>query len=259
MKRIKAKKNFGQHFLNDQNIAMEIVEALEAKNVDHVIELGPGMGILSEYILKKDYKSSFVEIDNEAVDYLIERFPEIKDRIVHKDFLKVDINEFFSGNLALIGNFPYNISSQILFKMLDHKERIVELVGMFQKEVAERVIAPPGSKVYGIISVFIQAYYHTEIVKVLGPESFSPPPKVDSMVIRLTRNDVTQLDCDETLFKRIVKQTFNQRRKMIRNTLKSFEIGEDFESEFLTKRPEQLSVADFVKLTNQVEESMANH
>jgi len=253
VKNIKAKKNFGQHFLNDQNVAMEIVEALQAEGVDHVIELGPGMGVLSQFILKKDYKSSFVEIDNEAVDYLSEKFPEIEGRIIHKDFLRLNIDENFSGKLALIGNFPYNISSQILFKVLDHKERVLELVGMFQKEVAERVVAPPGNKIYGIISVFIQAYYNTEIVKVLGPEYFSPPPKVDSMVIRLTRNNVTQLECNEVLFAKVVKQTFNQRRKMIRNTLKSFDLVDDFESEFLTKRPEQLGVADFVKLTNQVE------
>ncbi len=215
MGRVKAKKKFGQHFLNDKGIAEEIVNSLQTKEVNHVIELGPGMGVLSEFILQKDYKSSFIEIDKEAIDYLIEKFPEIKERLIESDFLKVDLDQAFEGNLALIGNFPYNISSQILFRMLEHKERVLELVGMFQKEVAQRVISPPGSKIYGIISVFVQAYYNAEHLITLGPEKFSPPPKVNSTVIRLTRNNVTKLDCDEKLFYRVVKQTFNQRRKMI--------------------------------------------
>lgn len=258
MKKVRAKKNFGQHFLNNNDLAEKIVDSMQAIDVEHVIELGPGMGILSQFILKKDYKSSFVEIDTESIDYLTEKYPEMKDKIIQGDFLKVDIEKNFKGKLALIGNFPYNISSQILFKMLEHKNKVTELVGMFQREVAERVIAPPGSKVYGIISVFVQAFYNSETVMVLGPESFNPPPKVNSMVIRLSRNNVANLDCDELLFTKIVKQTFNQRRKMIRNTIKSFGIAEDFVSEYLTERPEQMGVSDFVKLTNQIQKSMAD-
>lgn len=258
MKKVRAKKNFGQHFLNNNDLAEKIVDSLQAIDVEHVIELGPGMGILSQFILKKEYKSSFVEIDTESIDYLTEKYPEMKDKIIQGDFLKVDIEKNFKGKLALIGNFPYNISSQILFKMLEHKNKVTELVGMFQREVAERVIAPPGSKVYGIISVFVQAFYNSETVMVLGPESFNPPPKVNSMVIRLSRNNVANLDCDELLFTKIVKQTFNQRRKMIRNTIKSFGIAENFVSEYLTERPEQMGVSDFVKLTNQIQKSMAD-
>jgi len=253
VRRVRAKKKFGQHFLNDRSIAEAIVNSLKMVEIDQVIELGPGMGVLTEFILQKPYESVFIEIDKEAINYLNETYPQIQGRLIDSDFLKVDLDERFKGNLALIGNFPYNISSQILFRMLEHKERVLELVGMFQKEVADRVIAPPGSKVYGIISVFVQAYYDTENLFNLGPEKFSPPPKVNSAVIRLQRNKVAKLDCDEKLFFKIVKQTFNQRRKMIRNTLKSFGIGEGFESEFLTERPEQLSVEDFVKLTRQVE------
>lgn len=256
MKKVRAKKQFGQHFLNDEAIASEIVEALKAENIEHVIELGPGMGVLTKYILKKSYNSSFVEIDKESIEYLLKNYPEIEGRLINIDFLKLDLNKMFKGNLAFIGNFPYNISTQILFKMLDHKDRVLELVGMFQKEVAERVIANPGSKVYGITSVFVQAYYDTEYCLSIGPEKFSPPPKVHSSVIRLRRNNVTKLACDETLFFRLVKQTFNQRRKMIRNTLKSLGLKEGFESEFLTKRPEQLSVANFIDLTNQVEKAL---
>lgn len=256
MKKVRAKKQFGQHFLNDEAVAIEIVESLKAENVDHVIELGPGMGVLTKYILKKSYDSAFIEIDKESIEYLLKNYPEINGRLINIDFLKLDLNQIFQGNLAFIGNFPYNISTQILFKMLDHKDRVLELVGMFQKEVAERVIAKPGSKIYGITSVFVQAYYNTEYCLSIGPEKFSPPPKVHSSVIRLSRNNVAKLDCDETLFFRIVKQTFNQRRKMIRNTLKSFGIKDGFESEFLTQRPEQLSVGDFIKLTNQVEKAL---
>jgi 16S rRNA (adenine1518-N6/adenine1519-N6)-dimethyltransferase len=253
VKNVKAKKHFGQHFLIDKSVASIIVDSL-TKDVDHVVELGPGMGILTEFLLKKDYNCSFVEIDNESVEYLREKFPAISEKIINKDFLKVDIGLEFKGKISIIGNFPYNISSQILFKMLDYKNQVAELVGMFQKEVAERVISNPGSRVYGIISVFVQAYYTTEKLISLGPELFSPPPKVNSTVIRLVRNNVDKLNCNEKLFKNIVKHTFNQRRKMIRNGLKSIGNIDGFDSEYLTMRPEQLGVADFVKLTNQMEE-----
>jgi len=258
VKNVKAKKHFGQHFLTDKLIASRIVDSLKLENIDKVIELGPGMGILSEFLLKKDFDCFFVEIDNESVEYLNGKFPSIGDKIINKDFLKVDIESQFDGNLAIIGNFPYNISSQILFKVLDSKDKILEVVGMFQKEVAERVISKPGSRIYGIISVFVQAYYDTEYILTLGPESFSPPPKVNSSVIRLVRNQVKKLDCDEQLFKRVVKSTFNQRRKMIRNGLKSLGNIDGFDSEFLTIRPEQLGVSEFVKLTNQIENFLNN-
>jgi len=258
VKNVKAKKHYGQHFLSDKNIANRIVDSLSVKDVDMVVEIGPGMGILTEILLNKNFKCSFVEIDKESVEYLCNKFPLIKDKIIFDDFLKLDIEKHFDGKIAIIGNFPYNISSQILFKMLDSKDKVVELVGMFQKEVAERVISPPGSRVYGIISVFLQAFYHAEKMFNLGPEFFSPPPKVDSTVIRLVRNSVSKLDCDEKLFTKIVKHTFNQRRKMIRNGLKSIGNIDGFDSEYLTLRPEQLSVSDFVKLTNQFKEFIAN-
>jgi len=254
MKNVKPKKHFGQHFLTDRIIASKIVDLLKVKEIDHVVELGPGMGILTEFLLQKEYNCSFVEIDSESVEYLCNKFPDIRERIIFKDFLKVDISEEFKGTIALIGNFPYNISSQILFKMLENKEQVLELVGMFQKEVADRVTSRPGSRVYGIVSVFVQAYYDVENLITLGPESFSPPPKVNSAVIRLVRNSVKKLDCNEKQFTQIVKLTFNQRRKMIRNSLRSFGNIDGFDSEFLTMRPEQLSVADFVRLTNQLEE-----
>lgn len=258
MKNVKAKKHYGQHFLSDKNIAAKIVDALSISQVDHVVELGPGMGILSEILLIRNLNCSFIEIDQESVDFLINKFPAIKNKIIHGDFLKVDIGKLFMGKISLIGNFPYNISSQILFKMLDHKDKIPELVGMFQKEVAQRITSLPGKKAYGIISVFIQAYYNTEMLFTLGPEYFSPPPKVDSSVIRLIRNDVQKLDCDEKLFVTIVKQTFNQRRKMIRNGLKAVTNIDSFDSQYLTMRPEQLSVNQFVELTNQIEQYMSN-
>jgi 16S rRNA (adenine1518-N6/adenine1519-N6)-dimethyltransferase len=258
VKNVKAKKHFGQHFLSDKNIANRIVESLSVNEVDLVVEVGPGMGILTEILLNKNINCSFVEIDKESVEYLCNKFPLIKDKILFDDFLKLDLEKHFKGKIALIGNFPYNISSQILFKMLDSKDKVVELVGMFQKEVADRVVSNPGSRVYGIISVFIQAFYNAEKLFNLGPEFFSPPPKVDSTIIRLVRNSINKLDCDEKLFTKIVKHTFNQRRKMIRNGLKSIDNIDGFDSDYLTLRPEQLSVNDFVKLTNQLDEFLTN-
>ncbi len=256
--KVRAKKKLGQHFLNNNEIAQDIVDALQCADVERIIEVGSGMGVLSEFILDKPVKSSFVEIDIESIDYLNKNFPQIRGKIINKDFLKLDLENDFEDRIAIIGNFPYNISSQILFKMLEHKNKVVELVGMFQKEVADRVISKPNSKVYGIISVFVQAYYNVEYLMTVKPEEFIPPPKVNSAVIRLTRNKVEKLDCDEKLFWKVVKQTFNQRRKMIRNTIKLFNINDDFTSEYLTKRPEQLSVDDFVKLTNQIQLAMRN-
>lgn len=251
--KVKAKKRLGQHFLNNQEIAESIVDSLQNADVDHIIEVGPGMGILSEFILDKPLSSSFVELDTESVEYLNDNFPHIRGKIINKDFLKLDLDNNFGNKIAVIGNFPYNISTQILFKALEHKNKVVELVGMFQKEVADRVISKPNSKVYGITSVFIQAYYHVDYLMTIKPEEFTPPPKVHSAVIRLTRNSVKQLDCNEKLFWQLVKQTFNQRRKMIRNTIKSLNLKDGFVSEYLSKRPEQLSVDDFITLTNQIE------
>jgi 16S rRNA (adenine1518-N6/adenine1519-N6)-dimethyltransferase len=256
MKNIRAKKSLGQHFLNNIQIASQIVDFLDAKDLDHVIEIGPGMGVLSQFILDNYKNCSFIEVDDDAIIYLNDKFPEIQERIIHSDILKLNIQDIFKGKIAIIGNFPYNISSQILFKILENKDQVMQMVGMFQKEVADRVISKPGSRVYGILSVFIQAYYNTENLISLGPEQFSPPPKVNSSVIKLTRNNVTKLECDEKLFFKVVKQTFNQRRKMIRNSIKMLGVKADFESEYLSFRPEQLGVSQFVELTNQVAKNL---
>jgi 16S rRNA (adenine1518-N6/adenine1519-N6)-dimethyltransferase len=258
MKTVKPKKSLGQHFLNNLQKAEQIVAYLEGNDVGHILEIGPGMGVLSQFIIPRFKNCSFIEIDDEAVDFLSNKFPEISEKIIHKDFLKVDLAGLFKSRIAIIGNFPYNISSQILFKVLENKDKVVEIVGMFQKEVADRVTSKPGNRVYGILSVFIQAYYNTENLMILGPEFFSPPPKVNSSVIRLTRNSTIQLDCDEQLFFKVVKLAFNQRRKMLRNSLKAFGSMEGFESVYLTKRPEQLSVLEFVHLTNQVDVHLGN-
>jgi 16S rRNA (adenine1518-N6/adenine1519-N6)-dimethyltransferase len=252
VKNLKAKKFLGQHFLNNQDIASKIVDSLTALDEDYVIEVGPGMGILSQFLEKRYKYCYYVEIDTDAIDYLNNKFPHLTNQIIHDDFLKINVEDIYEGKLFLIGNFPYNISSQILFKVLENKDKIIEIVGMFQKEVAERVISNPGSRVYGILSVFIQAYYNTEKIMDIGPEFFSPPPKVNSTVIRLIRNSTATLDCDERLFYKVVKSTFNQRRKMIRNSIKLLGVADDFKSEYLTTRPEQLGVAQFVELTNQI-------
>ncbi len=249
---VRAKKRLAQHFLKNKNIAKHIVNSLQLTDIENIVEVGPGMGILSEFILEKTTNSSFIEIDKEAIAYLHKNFPKIKGKIINEDFLKIDLNQF-GTKIAIIGNFPYNISSQILFKILEHKNIVTEMVGMFQKEVADRIISKPNKKSYGILSVFIQAYYNAEHIINLSPDEFLPPPKVNSSVIRLTRNNTEKLNCNEKLFWQVVKQTFNQRRKMIRNTIKSFNLSPNFTSEYLIKRPEQLSVDDFVKLTNQVE------
>ena len=252
MNKVRAKKFLGQHFLKDKNIAEKIVDSLIFKNLDRVLEIGPGMGILSKFLLKKDYNTSFIEIDDESVEYLNKNFPEMEGKIIHQDFLKMDIQRLQNENIAIIGNFPYNISSQILFKLYENRNKVKELVGMFQLEVAKRVISKPGNKVYGILSVLIQAFYHTSEILTLEPEAFDPPPRVKSMVIHLERNDVIELDCDEKLFFRVIKSTFNHRRKTIRNSLKSLMNRTDVQSEYLGQRPEQLSVEEFINLTNEV-------
>ena len=251
--KVRAKKHLGQHFLNDNAIAERIVNGLRYNNYNSVVEIGPGMGVLTQFLIEKDIDLNVFEIDRESVDYLQVNYPQLIGKVFEKDFLKVDFTEEpFHENWkgAIIGNFPYNISSQILFKVLENRNQVPEVVGMFQKEVAERIASPPGSKSYGVISVLLQAYYDMEYLFTVEPESFNPPPKVRSGVIRLTRNNVQKLDCDEVWFKRIVKATFNQRRKTIRNGLKSLPKGA-FESNhiLLTKRPEQLSVTEFIELT----------
>jgi 16S rRNA (adenine1518-N6/adenine1519-N6)-dimethyltransferase len=249
---VRAKKHLGQHFLRDENIARKISETLHPDNCyKKVLEVGPGMGVLTKYLLEnKLVETSVVEIDRESVSYLEEMYPELKHRIISKDFLKINLAEIFDEPFAIIGNFPYNISSQILFKILDNRDLIPEAAGMFQKEVAQRIAAKPGSKTYGILSVLTQAWYKIDYLFSVSEHVFSPPPKVKSGVIRLRRNDTKKLECDEKLFVEVVKAGFNQRRKTLRNALHAFEIIPGTESNiYFTKRAEQLSVEDFIQLT----------
>lgn len=253
MQKVKAKKHLGQHFLTDLGIAKDIVDALTlTANYNTVLEVGPGMGVLTQFLIENpNYKTFPVDIDKESIGYLAEKYSQLKGQIIYGDFLKMDLNDIAKNEaFAVIGNFPYNISTQILFKVLDFKNQIPEVVGMFQKEVAERVAAEPGSKIYGITSVLLQAFYDIEYLFTVNEDVFDPPPKVKSGVIRLIRNNKDNLGCDEKRFKQIVKMAFNQRRKMLRKSLKSLLSETNKENEMLTKRPEQLSVADFVELTN---------
>ena len=253
---VRAKKGLGQHFLRDHQIASDIVDALQMEDRRFVLEVGPGMGVLTRFLLQKDHFETFVvEIDRESVDYLKAYLPQLGNRILEGDFLQMDLKKLFSsGPFSLIGNFPYNISSQILFKVLDYKEIIPEVVGMFQKEVAERVCTGPGSKTYGILSVLLQAWYKAEYLFTVNEDVFDPPPNVKSAVIRLTYNGRKELGCNEKLFKSIVKQSFNQRRKMLRNSIKSFTPRyNELDAHLLTRRPEQLSVQEFIDLTNEIE------
>jgi len=255
LQKVKAKKHLGQHFLTDLDIAKKIVDSLSlVEQYNKVVEVGPGMGVLTQYLIKhKTYKTFPVDVDRESIGYLAEKYPQLKGNIIFGDFLKMDLNDIIKKEpFAVIGNFPYNISSQILFKVLDYKDQIPEVVGMFQKEVAERFAADPGSKTYGITSVLLQAFYNVEYLFTVEPEVFEPPPKVKSAVIRFTRNKKAELNCDEKKFKQIVKMAFNQRRKMMRKSLKSFLNEKNKEAKILTKRPEQLSVEEFVELTNLI-------
>ena len=240
--------------MNNPIITENIVEGLSFSGYKNVLEVGPGKGVLTEYLLKKDIHLKVVEADRDMVDHLLYRFPNFAEHIVQADFLKINLRDIFDGeSFALIGNYPYNISSQILFKMIEYRDLIPEMVGMFQKEVAQRVIAPPGNKTYGVISVLIQAYYDGDYLFDVKPGNFNPPPKVMSGVIKLTRKERTSLGCDEKLFRAVVKSAFNQRRKMLRNTLKQFLPNVDLQKEdFLTKRPEKLSVDDFIEITNWI-------
>lgn len=251
---VRAKKNLGQHFLIDGEVANSIVDSLEVEGVSSVVEVGPGMGVLTKILVANGVENLYpIEIDLESVDYLNKHLPVLKDNIISGDFLKLDLNQFGS-EVAVIGNFPYNISTQIYFKIFDNKDIVRECVGMVQKEVGERICASPGGKVSGILSIFIQAYYDTEYLFTVGEECFNPPPRVKSGVIRLVRNSVEKLGCDEALFFRVVKAGFNQRRKTLRNSLKAIinEMGSTPDADLLSKRPEQLGVKEFISLTNQV-------
>lgn len=253
----KAKKSYGQHFLINENLANKIADsAIVLNNKYPILEIGPGQGVLTKYLIRENSRFMAVEADIEMVEYLHDKFPGIEVNLIYKDFLKLDMENIFpEEEFIIFGNFPYNISTQIIFKMLENLERIPVLIGMFQKEVAERIIAPPGKKDYGILSVLTQAYYNGSILFRIKPGSFNPPPKVDSAVIMLERKENTNLGCNEKLFKSIVKITFNQRRKMIRNTLKGMIIDTNIlNDEFFNLRPEQLKLEDFINLTNIIEQ-----
>lgn len=248
---VKAKKHLGQHFLTDENIAKKIVEGLSFEGYSNVLEVGPGTGVLTKYLLEKNVQLYLAEIDTESIDYLKENYDQIDNEAFVGDFLKTDFSYLNEEPLAIIGNFPYNISSQILFKIVDHFEQIPEMVGMFQKEVAERTAAVPRTKDYGILSVLIQAYYDVKYLFTVHENVFNPPPKVKSGVIRLIRNPKNGLAGNEILFKQIVKAGFNQRRKKLSNALKILNIPENLKTHgFMDKRAEELSVEDFISLTN---------
>jgi 16S rRNA (adenine1518-N6/adenine1519-N6)-dimethyltransferase len=255
MSLVRAKKHLGQHFLTDKNIAGKIVSGLiHTDQYKQVLEVGPGMGILSDILLeRKDLETYMIDIDVESYQFLRGKYPVLGDRLINGDFLKLDLSTVFPGKFAIIGNFPYNISSQILFKILEHRNQVVEMVGMFQKEVAERCASKSGTKEYGILSVLIQAYYDIDYLFSVKPGTFNPPPKVNSGVIRLSRNNTVELPCDEKLFWRTVKGGFNQRRKTLRNAL-SGTIPKDKMDDhpFFDKRAEQLSVDDFISLTQHL-------
>lgn len=267
---IRPKKHLGQHFLRDENIARKIVSLINP-SIPALVEVGPGMGVLTKYLLAlKDVDCRFLEVDRESVQYLEHTYPEIRERLLEADFLKFDLNALFTGNdpFSVIGNFPYNISSQILFRVLDFRNRIPEVIGMFQKEVADRITAPPGNKTYGILSVLLQAFYDIEYLFGVNASVFVPPPKVKSAVIRLRRNTTDRLSCDEKVFRTVVKSAFNQRRKTLRNALKNLDsewvksIGREPDEtlssgspglrDLLEKRAEQLSVGDFVMLATEI-------
>jgi 16S rRNA (adenine1518-N6/adenine1519-N6)-dimethyltransferase len=250
LKTVNPKKKFGQNFLNDNSIATQIVSFLSTEKTNNIIEVGPGMGILTKEILKiENLNKKFIELDKECCDYLLNKFSEIEKDLINDDFLKFDIKKF-NPPVSIIGNFPYNISSQILFKIFENKEIIYEMIGMFQYELAERICSNKGTKKYGILSVLIQAFFSVELLIKIKPESFNPPPKVNSAVIRIKKVR-DKIDCDEILFKQIIKSAFNQRRKTLRNSLKSFKKIENIkEHSIFDKRAEELDVDDYIFLTN---------
>ena len=250
MKKVSAKKHLGQHFLNEPSIAKNIVSQLEFKNKD-LLEVGPGMGIITQFLYNKNINFKVIEIDRESVFYLRLNYPKLN--IIEGDFLKINLEEITKNKLSLIGNFPYNISSQILFKVFENRDKITEVIGMFQKEVAERVVSTQGKK-KGILSVFLQAFYHIDYCFTVNEDVFTPPPKVKSGVIKMIRNDRKELECDEKKFINVVKAGYNQRRKTLRNALKSFSLNIDHKiDELLQKRAEQLDVEDFITITKNVQ------
>ncbi len=250
---VKAKKHLGQHFLKDLTIAQKIADTLSFSGYRKTLEIGPGMGVLTQFLLEKDTDVYVIEIDRESVTYLENHFPKLQNKIISGDFLKFDIVSYFKEPFAIIGNFPYNISSQIVFKMLDLRDYIPEFSGMFQKEVAERICEKAGSKTYGILSVLVQAFYDADYLFTVSENVFNPPPKVKSGVLRLVRKENFHLDCDEKLFFSVVKTAFQQRRKTLRNSLKSFINSEELKVKTVfDKRPEQLSWEEFVEITKMI-------
>ena len=263
MRLVKPKKFLGQHFLKDLQVAQNIADTVDACPDLPILEVGPGMGVLTQFLLKKERPVTVVELDYESVAYLNDAYPNLKDRIIEADFLKMDLQKVFDGKpFVLTGNYPYNISSQIFFKMLDNRDLIPCCTGMIQREVAWRMAAQPGNKQYGILSVLMQAWYDVEYLFTVDEDVFNPPPKVKSAVIRMTRNGVEELGCDEQLFRRVVKTVFNQRRKMLRVSLRQLfqqvQPREGFyTNDIMTKRPEQLTIAQFVDLTNMIAEELS--
>jgi 16S rRNA (adenine1518-N6/adenine1519-N6)-dimethyltransferase len=255
MDKVKAKKHLGQHFLNDENTARRIADTLSLDGYAHVLEVGPGMGVLTKYLLEKPVNVSVIEIDTESVAYLSGHYPKLHGHIIEGDFLKLDFSKLFGGEaFAVIGNYPYNISTQIVFRALELRARIPEFSGMFQKEVAERICEKPGSKAYGILSVLVQAFYDAEYLFTVSENVFTPPPKVKSGVLRLKRKDDFHLPCDEKLFFNVVKTAFNQRRKTLRNSLKALHLSDSLQQDAIfALRPEQLGVAQFVQLTQKIQ------
>ena len=255
MEKVKAKKHLGQHFLKDESIAKAIADTLNLEGYDDLLEIGPGMGVLTKYLLEKPITTYVIEIDTESVTYLDANYPKLKDKIISKDFLKYNINEVFDGKqFAIIGNFPYNISTQIVFRTLEYRNQIPEFSGMFQKEVAERICSKKGSKVYGILSVLAQAFYDVEYLFTVDETVFDPPPKVKSGVMRMRRKENYSLPCSEKLLFTVVKTAFQQRRKTMRNSLKSLNLSDNLrEDTIFDLRPEQLSVEQFIELTQKIE------
>ncbi|RZK12099.1 MAG: 16S rRNA (adenine(1518)-N(6)/adenine(1519)-N(6))-dimethyltransferase RsmA [Flavobacterium sp.] len=255
MEKVKAKKHLGQHFLKDESIAKDIADTLNFEGYQDVLEIGPGMGVLTKYLLDKPINTYVIEIDTESVTYLDENYPKLHGKIISKDFLKYNINEIFEGKqFAIIGNFPYNISTQIVFRALEYRNQIPEFAGMFQKEVAQRICEKKGTKAYGILSVLVQAFYEAEYLFTVNEDVFIPPPKVKSGVLRLRRKENFTLPCNEKLFFTVVKTGFQQRRKTLRNSLKTLNLSDNLrEDTIFDLRPEQLSVQDFIELTKKIE------
>lgn len=256
---VRAKKHLGQHFLTDENIAKKIADTLTLNGYKNVLEIGPGMGMLTKYLLEKPVKTYVIEIDEESVEYLQSNYLKLSGRIISKNFLKYDMNQVFKTEpFAIIGNFPYNISTQIVFKTLEIRDQVPEFTGMFQKEVAQRICEKEGSKVYGILSVLTQAFYDAEYMFTVSENVFNPPPKVKSGVLRLIRKENYTLPCNEKLFFRVVKTGFQQRRKTLRNSLKTFNLSDNLREDVIfDKRPEQLSVSEFIKLTTLIENDVS--